>query len=81
MSIFAIEEHDLGIYGDYKYKRLHAAGCGDLRDPEVLGEFTSKEELVYVLKGYGWTGECVGDLMVTAYVAPCARKLIETMGD
>lgn len=70
MSRFAIEESEHSIT---RYKKIHAAGCRDLRDPEEVGEAGSHEELLALLDGHGGP-ENMAELI--ADLAPCARKLL-----
>ena len=73
MSKFAVEESDRDLK---KYKKVHAAGCRDLRDPEKFSA-DSMESLAYKAAGFAVIEDESELDELHAALAPCAAKLIE----
>lgn len=66
---FAIEESSLSS----GYKRVHKAGCRDLRDPEPVNSEPTPDALLDALDGY----EVAATLeQLRPMIAPCARELM-----
>ncbi len=63
---FAVEEAE-----GRGYKRVHRAGCRDLKDPEVMGDAATLTELLDLVDGYGVAADDVEELVDE--LAPCAR--------
>lgn len=69
MIRFAVEEDDTGR----GYKKVHAAGCRDLRDPEP---FVSSPTLAAVFEATSGLDVADGAEDLVTWLAPCAKRLV-----